>query len=106
MTEILDLQTGDDAMPLILLRQCEHLRHMLLTRIYENFQRLDKEVDPLLTNGARMLNQAAQTSWSPESSGLAIDEVYKLTELYAKAEQLFRCYHAILADHKHQEEKT
>jgi hypothetical protein len=97
MTHILDLNSGDEQSPLILLRQCRHIRRALMAQVQENFERISGDVLPHFVDGSRLFRRAAERTWNPEHIDFALQEVRNLEALCGKVELLLRCYQDILA---------
>ena len=96
MTDIVDLTLGDDQSSLIILRECEQLRRLLLTRLHDSFERISSDVLPVLTESSRLLHQAAERNWSSEYLDHALLEVTGLEAVCRRVERLIRCYQDIL----------
>jgi hypothetical protein len=96
MTNIVDLNSVDNQSPLILLKQCKHLRRDLLERLQESFERISSDILPLFVDGSRLLHRAAERTWAPEHIDFALQEVRDLEFLCSQIEQLLRCYQEML----------
>jgi len=97
MIEIIDLTSGDDKSPQILLHQCEHIRRLLLMRVHDSFNEITNDVSPIIAAGARLLSQAAEQNWNSKHIDLALHEVTALEAVCRRVERLIRCYHELLA---------
>ncbi len=97
MTQIVDLDTTDEKSPLILLRQCMHLRLELMGRVQESFEQFSSDVLPLFVDGSRLFNRAAERQWHPDHIDFALHEVRNLEALCGQVERLLLCYQQILA---------
>lgn len=88
MTDIVDLTLGDDQSSL--LRECEQLRRLLLTRLHDSFERISSDVLPVLAESSRLLHQAAERNWSSEYLDHALLEVTGLEAVCRRVERLIR----------------
>lgn len=98
MPHTVDL-TGDDDQPALeLLRRCEQLRHLLVTRLHEGYSHLIIEVRPLLEEGERTLSRAAESDidWNSAHLNDALKEITSLEALCSRIERGIRGYHDML----------
>lgn len=97
MTKIVDLTTGDAQSSLVLLHQCEQLRHWLLTVLQASFVQLSHDVLPIMADGKIILARAAERQWAGEQRDEASQEIIALNALCRQIDLLLRSYLAILA---------
>lgn len=96
MTKIVDLATGDNQSPHILLEQCRHLRRLLMAQVQESFERISNDVLPYFVDGERLLSRAAERRWDSDQLHDALVEVTGLESLCRRIDRLLRCYEEIL----------